>query len=74
MVIAFLLRAGTDKELRAHALSFFHLTLPVVVILQDQAVHLLIWVVAECIKGDVVIFLPPWKEKTQIDKYCHLRD
>lgn len=73
MLVALILRAGADKELGAQALSFFHLTLAVVVILQDKAVQLLSAVVAECFKGDIVIFPPPWKEKTH-RKYCHLVD
>lgn len=58
-LIALIVIAGADEELWAHALSFFHLTLAVVVILQDQAVQLVSRVVADCIKGDIVIFLPP---------------
>lgn len=67
MLIALILRAGTDEELRAHVLYFFHLTLAVVVILQDQAIQLLSWVVADCLKGFIAVFLPPWKEKTHIE-------
>ena len=73
MLVALVLGAGADEELGAHALPFFHLTLAVVVILQDQAVQLLSAVVADCFKGDVVIVPPPWKEKTH-RKYCHLVD
>lgn len=71
MLIALVFRAGTDKELRAHAFPFFHFTLAVVVILQDQSIQLMSWVVAHCIKGDVVISLPPWKEKAH-RKRCRL--
>lgn len=65
MLVALVLRAGTHEQLRAHGLSFFHLTLAVVVILQDHVVQLLSRVVADGIKGDVVIFLPPWKKKAR---------
>lgn len=68
VLVALVLGAGADEELWAHALSLFHFTLAVVVIVQDQAVQLLSWVMADCIKGDVVILLPPWKEKTGTEK------
>jgi len=63
LLIALILVTGADEELRAHALSLFHFTLAAVVILQEQAVQFLSRVVAHGIKGDIVVFLPPWKEK-----------
>lgn len=64
--IALVLRAGTDKELRAHSLDFFHFTLAVAVIIQSHSVQLVSRVVADGVKGHVSIRLPPYgarKEK-----------
>lgn len=63
VLVALVLRAGADKELGAHALPLLHLTLAVVVILQDQAVQLVESVVADCVDGEIVALLPPGKEK-----------
>lgn len=71
MPVALVLRAGTHKELRTHSLFLLHGTLAVVVIIQDQAIQFLSWVVAHRIKGDVVIFLPPCKEEAQKILNCH---
>lgn len=57
--VALVLGAGADEELGAHAFPLLHLTLGVVVIIQDQAVQLLSRVVANCLKGDIAIHLPP---------------
>lgn len=62
-IIALVLWAGTDKELGAHSLDFFHLTLAVVVIIQNQPVQIVSRVVADCVEGDVGIRLPPYKAR-----------
>lgn len=67
VLVALLLGAGADEELWAHTLYFFHLTPAGVVILQGQAVELVSWVVADGIKGDIVVFLPPLREKTHVE-------
>jgi len=74
VLVALVLGAGTDEEQQAHALDFFHLTLAVVVILQDQAVQLLGSVVADCIDGKIVIFPPPLEREQNSRKYCYLLD
>lgn len=61
--------AGADEELRAHALSLLHFTPAAVVVVEEQSVHFMLGVVAECVKRDIVIFLSP--EKTQvIESFC----
>lgn len=63
MLIALVFGARTDKELGAHPLDFFHFTLAVVVIIQNQPVQLVSRVVADCVEGDVGIYLPPYKAR-----------
>lgn len=73
--IALVLWAGADKELRAHSLDFFHFTLAVVVIIQNHSVQLVSGVVADGVKGDVGIRLPPYgatkKKNPKQTMTCH---
>lgn len=66
--IALVLWAGTDKELRAHSFDFFHFTLAVVVIIQNHSVQLVSRVVADGVKGDVGIRLPPYEARKKKNK------
>lgn len=63
VLVAFILRAGADEELRAHALYLLHFTLAVVVVVQDHAVQGAIRVVAHGFKGDIVVFPPPARKR-----------
>lgn len=62
-LVALVFRAGTDKKPGAHSLDFFHFTLAVVVVIQDQPVQLVSRVVADGVEGDVGIRLPPYQTR-----------
>ena len=65
--VALFISAGADEELVAHALALLHLTLGVVVVVQQQPVQPDGWVVAYCIHGDVVILLSPVSAESKTD-------
>ena len=63
MFVAFFIGAGADEELHAHAFALPHLTLGVVVVVQQQPMQLDGRVVTYRINGDVVILLSPVSAK-----------
>ena len=64
--IALFISAGADEKLVAHAFPLLHLTLGVVVVVQQQPMQPQGRVVAYRIHGDVVILLPPVSAKKQL--------
>lgn len=68
VLVALVLRAGADEELRARPLDFFHLALAVVVVVQQHPVQRVSGVVAHGVKGDVGVRLPPRRVKKEATK------